>query len=844
MELKQFQRDALKQVDNYLQKLAVWKKKADENPDLEVDFPKQAWRKTERLGEYHGKVDGLNRPLPNFCLKVPTGGGKTFLAVKIIDLVNLHYRRSKTGLVLWVVPTRQIYQQTLKALRDKDHPYRQHLDLITGGRTQIIEKTDHFSPSDVLETLVVLLLMLPSANRKNKETLKLFQDSGGFDQFFPLEDATVEHEALLEKIPNLDHFGSKDDILKRRVKTSMGNTLRLLNPLVILDEGHKAYGKLAQATIAAFNPCIVLELSATPKAAANKLVTVSGRDLEREDMLKLDLHITNEINWDWRDTLRHGIEKRKGLEETARDYEAESGRYIRPILLIQVERTGRDTRDDNRHTHTEQIKQHLIEVHGIRPEEIAIKSSNKDDLEDVDDDDGLLSRQCQIRFIITKYALQEGWDCPFAYVLAILTNAGAKTSLTQLVGRILRQPNARKTGVLALDESYVYAYQQQPTAMLEQIKEGFEKEGLGDFVGRLAIDGASEEGMPKMITSTVRDKFKKAVSVSFLPLFARREGKDRWRPVSYAMDIEAHINWQEVDLAKLLDMPLSKYKPAGVIYAVGLGRGGDSVIWPHDVRRIVSNVNALDPFYLARVLSDDLIPNPWIANSVTERILDGLQAKHGVNMVAGSFIYIVEQARQHIQAEKDRLAKLVFDNGLENGDIRFTIIADEKARARLFSPRQVKDTRRLTDKCGQPLQLSLFDIELEDTYNDFERDVAWFLEEQTQLYFWWRNISRTGYSLQGWQKNRIFPDFVFSTDYDGNDNFKIFIVETKGIHLKNNDDTKYKEDVFSMADQLSKTMQIDSTTFMQAVKQHPIKSTVVHSDQWKKEFTRMIEDMA
>jgi integrase len=39
---------------------------------------------------------------------------------------------------------------------------------------------------------------------------------------------------------------------------------------------------------------------------------------------------------------------------------------------------------------------------------------------------------------------------------------------------------------------------------------------------------------------------------------------------------------------------------------------------------------------LARVLSDDLIPNPWIANNVTEQILDGLQSKYGGDMVAGT----------------------------------------------------------------------------------------------------------------------------------------------------------------------------------------------------------------
>ena len=840
MELKDFQRKALKQVENYLQLLATWKKKADENPDLEIDFPERAWHKTEGLPQYFRKADGLRRPLPNFCLKVPTGGGKTLMAVKMIDLVNLHYRQLRTGLVLWVVPTSQIYQQTLKALRDKNHPYRQHLDIITGGRTQIIEKTERFSPSDVLENLVVLMLMLPSANRKNTDPLKLFKDSGGFDQFFPLEDAADIHEALLHKIPNLDHFGNEDDILKRRVKTSLGNTLRLLNPIVILDEGHKAYGETAQATIAGFNPCIVLELSATPKPTANKLVTVSGRDLEQEDMLKLDLHITNEATWDWRDTLRHGIEKRKQLEDIARNYDADTGRYIRPIMLIQVERTGKDQRDYGRHTHTEQIKQHLIEVHGIRPDEIAIKSSDKDDLEDIDDDEGLLSRQCEIRFIITKYALQEGWDCPFAYVLAILTNAGAKTALTQLVGRILRQPNARKTNVRELDESYVYAYQQQPARMLEQIKDGFENEGLGDLAGRLALDRALDEDRPKMVTSSVREKYRNAVSAAFLPLFACREDTNRWRPVSYAMDIEARIDWRELDLKLLLDLPLSKYKATGETFAVGLGCGESDTIQQRDVRRITSDSSELDPFYLARVLSDDLIPNPWLANEVTEQILEGFKAKHGSDMVAGSFVYIVEHAKQHVQAEKDRLAKEAFDNSLESDEIRFTIIADEKARSRLFDPRQVKDVKRLTDKRGQPLQFSLFDNEIEEAFNDLERDVAWFLEEQKQLFFWLRNVTRTGYFLQGWHKHRIYPDFLFTTDHDGQNDFKVFVVETKGVHLKN-EDTDYKKAVFSMANQKTKAMHIESSALMQAIRKHPIEYAVVHSDQWQREFIRMIE---
>ena len=95
---------------------------------------------------------------------------------------------------------------------------------------------------------------------------------------------------------------------------------------------------------------------------------------------------------------------------------------------------------------------------------MAVKSAEIDELKDFDDMGGLMVRDCPMRYIITKQALQEGWDCSFAYVLTILTNPHSKTAMTQLVGRILRQPYARKTHVPALDESYVYCFQRDEAA--------------------------------------------------------------------------------------------------------------------------------------------------------------------------------------------------------------------------------------------------------------------------------------------------------------------------------------------------------------------------------------------
>ena len=149
MILKEFQKRVLDQVRGFVEHLAEQRGKAQEIrkqfPDMEIDWAEQAWKKNSTR-PYMPRRNGLDEPLPAFCLKIPTGGGKTLLATKVIDLVNTHYRRQQTGLVLWIVPTTQIYNQTLNALKDRDHPYRQQLDLASAGRTLVLEKSADSAP--------------------------------------------------------------------------------------------------------------------------------------------------------------------------------------------------------------------------------------------------------------------------------------------------------------------------------------------------------------------------------------------------------------------------------------------------------------------------------------------------------------------------------------------------------------------------------------------------------------------------------------------------------------------------------------------------------------------------
>ncbi len=845
MQLKEYQQRALETIRSYLELLATWRKKAEDNPDLEIDFPSKAWEKATLPRMYLPRRNGVGQPLPTFCLKVPTGGGKTLLAVKTIDLVNTVYRKRQHGLVLWIVPTTQIYRQTIQSLKDRDHPYRQHLDLASGGRTMILEKTDRFTPLDVQENLVVLMLMLPSANRKTKETLKVFKDSGGFQDFFPPEDDIKAQEAMLKRFPNLDAYEKESKFWGKQIKTSLGNTLRTLSPLIILDEGHKAYSEGAQDTLRGFNPCLIAELSATP-VQSNILVDITGRELHHEEMIKLDLHVVNKVSPDWKDTLLAGVNKRNVLEEKAKEYEANSGVNIRPICLIQVERTGRD-QQGGRWIHSEQVREHLSKTMGIPAEQIAVKTSEKDELKEVDDVGGLLSRDCKIRYVITKQALQEGWDCSFAYVLVILTNPSSQNALTQLVGRILRQPFARKTKIRELDESYVFCFQQRGNELLNNIKKGFEEEGLGDLRGHISTDnergGEKGDGSDRLFD--MRDEFKKAAGRAILPVFVVKEERG-WRPVNYEMDIASQIPWDKVILTPVMQLTLPKYEEKDVEFGISLTDDKHGLIQTKGFQDLKEGGIRVDPVFMTRQIGD-IVPNPWQAHEFSKKILGHFRKilsgkKNAERLIANNFVFLIEELRKQLEVEKERLAEDIFRSMLGKDKLRFLIIGSHFDWSFPKTIAVKPTAKTLTQKDGSQLELSLFDFVPEEDFNDTEKAVAWYLENQHRLFFWFRNRSRHDYSIQGWREHRIYPDFIFTaTDKTSRKDYeRVYVVETKGVHLKDNAKTDYIRKVFDICTQQAKSRNWAELGLK--MKDKILRFEVLAEDEWEAKLNEILSE--
>ncbi len=834
MELKEYQKKTLETVKLYLDALADFKAKNDKaieiDPELSINFPLKTWEKV--IGKtYYSKKNGLGEELPDFYIKIPTGGGKTVLACHTIDLINKIYLKKQTGIVLWIVPTTQIYRQTLANLKNREHPYRQVLDISSGGRTEILEKTDKFTPLNIKENLVLMLLMLPAASRKNNEVLKVFKDSGSFVEFFPQEDDRDENEKLLKQFPNLDYFGDEIGFFGKVVKTSLGNTLKILKPIIIIDEGHKAFSELAQKTIRDFNPSIVVELSATPPDKSNKIVEISGQELNLEEMIKLDLHITNKAELDWQNTMLASVEKRNFLEQKAKEYEANTGEFIRPICLIQVERTGKDQKG-TRYIHAEDVKDYLIKQCGIPIEQIAIKSSEKDDIEGID----LLSKDCQVRYIITKHALQEGWDCAFAYILTILNNPNSELSITQLVGRILRQPKARKTKVKELDESYVFCFRPRATEILENIRKGFEGEGLGDLAGKVVV----EVGEPEIVDATkerivsYRDKFKKFEGQIYLPKFVIQENGG-WRDVNYEMDILSRINWSMVNFNGLMNISLSEIRAKEENVTIGISEDKKKLIETKEILFGEGGLEIDNVFITRQIL--DLVPNPWIAFDIAKKTIDIFLKKYDEHILANNLVFIIDELRKLLEKERDKLAESIFREQISKKAMFFFLLHG-KGGYELPSRIKVKNnSKRLIRNDNTSLQRSLFEFVEEEKFNDTEKAVALYLDEQEKLLWWYRNISRQDYYLQGWKKNRVYPDFIFS-EIDSNeqdDYSKVFVVETKGIHLKN-EDTDYKKNVFEFCNKLGiqKNWTELNTEF-----DKKIEFQVIFEDEWKAKINKI-----
>ena len=424
MELKDFQLTAINTLSAYLERARI------------SGNPEQAFIQTlrERMPDKNpppyrtiANLEGV----PNVCLRLPTGGGKTFLAAHTISVAGRSYLERDYPVVLWLVPTSTIRTQTAEALKKPAHPYRAAIDDAFERRVSVfdISEIDQIRPQDLTDRVAVIVATIQSLRTSNPDGRRAYAHSENFEPHFAL-------------VPPNTQGLERDE--KGNIKFSFVNLMAFHRPLVIVDEAHKAGTNLSFDMLVALRPSCIIEFTATPntdpKNGSNILFRASAAEVKAAEMIKLPIILTEHP--DWRAAVHDAIETRARLAETAK---SDPHDYIRPLTLFQAQDKGQEVT-------VEVLKKYLIENENIAPEKIAIATGKQRELDAIN----LFDSTCPIEFIITVEALKEGWDCSFAYVLCSVANISSATDIEQLLGRILRMPYAQKRDNSALNCAYTH----------------------------------------------------------------------------------------------------------------------------------------------------------------------------------------------------------------------------------------------------------------------------------------------------------------------------------------------------------------------------------------------------
>ncbi|MDO8651233.1 MAG: DEAD/DEAH box helicase family protein [Undibacterium sp.] len=449
MELKPYQQRVITELGEFLSML-------DATQRIDHAF-NQCWtaRGVTKMDAYKNNVAGV----PHVCAKVPTAGGKTYIAVNALKTIfDAFHRRNpkRPAFVVWLVPSLTILDQTVKALSNTDHPYRKRLDNLFRKRVTIYEKKDllqgaGFSLDTVREQLSIVVMSFDSLRARNKEDRKVFQDNGYLASFL-----------------NFEEEDNTEYLLADYDASALINVIRRLKPVVVVDESHNAESALSLEMLHNLNPHFIFDLTATPKNNSNIVSYVDAMQLKKYHMVKLPVIVANRK--DKHEVIDAALILRRKLEEIAIAEEAQGGKHIRPIILFQAEPKTADDKQT-----FEKIKHALIALN-IPEEQIKIKTANLNELKNVD----LMARDCPVRYIITINALKEGWDCPNAYILAALGDKSSAVDVEQILGRILRMPHVQKHGNEMLNMSYVFTASARFSETLESVVKALNRAGFSD----------------------------------------------------------------------------------------------------------------------------------------------------------------------------------------------------------------------------------------------------------------------------------------------------------------------------------------------------------------------------
>lgn len=459
--LKRYQEECLVALTGFLKDCA-------ENKNIAQAYSDATRRHFGQSAVYNDAGFGV----PYVCLRLPTGGGKTLLAAHTVDVVCTEFLARDFTLVIWLVPSNAILEQTYNCLQDVSHPYRKILAEAFDGHVEVMKIDDALGvPKGTLQSNTVIIISTFASWRVDKtEGRKVYESNGALAHHF--------ENLSREKMSVLEHF---EEGGSRSLKYSLANLVYLSNPVFIIDEAHNARTELTFEVLKRLNPSCIVEFTATPKVRgydrSNVLYNVSAANLKSENMIKMPIELLS--GGEWQIIVSDAVKKQRELEKSSIIEEGLTGEYIRPIVLLQAQNESAKESTIN----VDEVKSFLLKSCDIPENQIAVATGSVRGIEGID----LLDKNCEIRFIITKQALKEGWDCPFAYIFCSVAPVSSNKDAEQLIGRVLRMPRVTAKKTEALNKAYAFVSSPKFTDTLNSLKEylgniGFRSEQVSDLI--------------------------------------------------------------------------------------------------------------------------------------------------------------------------------------------------------------------------------------------------------------------------------------------------------------------------------------------------------------------------
>ena len=835
MELKKYQEEILRDLAQYINV-------SNESNSLSVAYS-QYWEQrgvsisgidNDYLRPYINSVNNV----PRVTLKVPTAGGKTFIACNAIKTIMDSLQiGAPNKVVAWFVPSDTILKQTLEKLQDVEHPYRQRLDALFNHRVIVVDKESALmgqglTPANMHDNLIIFVLSAQSfvetiraKKDKTSEQAKprVYRENGNF----------IEH---------VNHYANPEKLIEGTDPTALIQVIAQQNPLVIVDESHNFKADLRVEMLNNIAPRFILELTATPRDNSNIISFVDAMQLKKENMVKLPVIVENRNSA--KDVLVNAIRMRNSLEEHAKVMRQQGGKYIRPIVLFQAQ-----PKTDYDNITFDRIKQNLISF-GIPEEQIKIKTANKDELKGLN----LMSEQCPVRYIITVNALKEGWDCPFAYILATLANKTSTVDVEQILGRILRQPYATRHANELLNISYVFTCSNDFRQTIEKIIASLQKAGFsrkdfreiekispeqpqpivwGDLFGNTEVINAESETEDDVMEMTNEEVeyFKQELqnttgSITEIENIQEQakqlsqeydkqidETSNYDDPLAGIMPMEKYysINVEYQDVASGMNLPIFYTKASASIFSEEewipleksmLSKGFNlstqdtnvdfTVIRPQGTTIDIAESGDI-PVRRNNQRAIDLIRSQYVDKSATDKKeMLAKQIAHLIRIDSIPEPNIKDYVSKVIErCDADEINSLI-DNMYNTRDAIQNKIESllkeyqantfkswlDRARIDVRPHYTFIDKVIFTSKELQGIEKGLY--AKEENVNNFEYDVISAIADNENVFFWHRNPDRKGFCLNGFINH--YPDFIIRMKSG-----RTILVETKGDHLVNDD---------------------------------------------------------